>query len=73
MSLRLVIRTTLVQCLLLSCISPLQAQGPAKPKPRIVATFNDTAITDEDLNKAAAAELDNLKLQIQQSPSMLEG
>ena len=56
------------------CIPPLSADGPATPKlhmvtvsqPRQVATFNGTSITEEDLRKAAAADLDNLKIQVQQ-------
>ena len=68
------IKTLLVLSLFLSCISSLPAQGPATlstPKPRTVATFNGTSVTEEDLRKAAAADLDNLNLQAQQMSASL--
>jgi hypothetical protein len=55
-----------VLCLFLSGIYPLAAQEPAAPKPMVVATFNGTSITDEDLRKAAAADLDRLSIDVDQ-------
>jgi hypothetical protein len=68
------VRTVLVPCLFLVCIPPLLADGPAKPKPhmvmatapRVVATFNGTSITEDDLRKAAAADLDRLSVEVDQ-------
>ncbi len=58
-----------VVSLLLACVSTLQAQTPVPAVPRpaqTVATFKGTPITDEELRKAAAADLDKLSLQMQQ-------
>ncbi len=68
------IKILLALCLSLFCFSSLLAQGPATPstpKPRTVATFNGTPVTEEDLRKAAAADLDNLNLQAQQMSASL--
>ncbi len=55
------------------CGSPmLRADGPDKARartvtvsaPRQVATFDGKSITDEDLRKAAASDLDNLSIQV---------
>ncbi len=66
-------RIATVLCLLLSGIYPLAAQEPAPPKPEpaalspmVVATFNGKSITDEDLRKAAANDLDRLSLDVNQ-------
>ncbi len=38
--------------------------APAAPKPMIVATFNGQSITDDDLRRASAADLDRLSLDV---------
>ncbi len=68
------VRTGLLLCLLFACTSPLLAEGPAKSRPhivslsgpRVVATFNGTSITEEDLRKAAASDLDRLSIEVDQ-------
>ncbi len=68
------VRTIWVLGLFLTCISPLLADGPARPKPhivtvsapRVVAAFSGTSITDEDLRKAAASDLDRLSIEVDQ-------
>ncbi len=62
-----------VMCLFLSGIYPLAAQEAAAPKPQpaaskpmVVATFNGTSITDEDLRKVSAADLDRLAMDVDQ-------
>lgn len=65
-------RSFLGLALFLFCIPLLLADGPDRPKgrmvmaaaPREVATFDGASITDEDLRKAAATDLDNLAIQI---------
>ncbi len=60
--------------LLMTFVSPLPADGPARPKarmvavtaPRVVASFNGTSITDVDLRKAAADDLDRLHIEAEQ-------
>lgn len=42
------------------------AQAPAGSKSTIVATVNGAPVTEEDLRKAAAADLDRLSMQVQQ-------
>ncbi len=60
-----------VLCLFLSGICAVAAQEPAasKPapaasKPMVVATFNGQSITEEDLRKASAADMDRLSLDV---------
>jgi protein-disulfide isomerase len=68
------VKSVLLLGLFLLCIPPLSADGPPTPRPRmvtvseprLVATFNGTSITEEDLRKAAAADLDKLNIQVQQ-------
>ncbi len=38
--------------------------APAAPKPMLVATFNGQSITEEDLRKASAADMDRLSLDV---------
>ena len=53
--------------LLLLCVSTLPAQQKKVDlRPQTVATFNGTPITDQELRKAAADDLDQLHLQVQQ-------
>ncbi len=69
------IKTAWVPILFVSFLSPLMAQGAAPPstppKSRNVAIFNGKPITEEDLRKAAAADLDNFNLQVRQMSSSL--
>src|SRR5512135_3371155 len=65
-------KPVLVLSLFLCSIPLLLADGPDRGRartvvvsaPREVATFNGTSITDEDLRKAAASDLDNLSIQV---------
>ncbi len=57
-------KTALVLGLFLSCLSPLAAQKKVDMRPKTVATFNGTSITDEDLRQAAADDLDRLSIQV---------
>ncbi len=65
-------KRVLVLGLFLLSIPVLLADGPDRGRartvvvsaPREVATFNGTSITDEDLRKAAASDLDNLSIQV---------
>ncbi len=66
-------KIAIVLCLFLSSTYVLAAQESAAPrpepaatKPMVVATFNGTSITDEDLRKAAANDLDRLSLDVNQ-------
>ncbi len=62
----------LVFGLFLCSVPLLLADGPERARahtvtisaPRQVATFDGTSITDEDLRKAAASDLDNLSVQV---------
>jgi protein-disulfide isomerase len=47
-------------------VVPGLAQDQSASKPRIVATIGETPITEEELRKAAASELDKLNLQLLQ-------
>ena len=66
--------TAFLLSLFLSCLPAFSADEGAAPvpgkvtvpEPRPVATFNGTAITEDDLRKASSTDLDKLKLQIQQ-------
>jgi protein-disulfide isomerase len=61
------IRTLLAPGLFLACLSTLPAQQKKVDlRPQTVATFNGTNITEEELRKAAADDLDQLHLQVQQ-------
>ncbi len=51
--------------LLVLCTSPLKAQESTAPKSTTVATFKGTTITEEELRKAAAADLEKLSIQVQ--------
>lgn len=60
-------KTLFVLSLLLSCLSPVSAQRRSVDlRPKTVATFNGTKITDQDLRKAAAADLDRLSIEVDQ-------
>ncbi len=67
-------KAILLMVLFLLCTPAFSADEPSSPamakvtvsSPRPVATFNGTTITEEDLRKAAAADLDRLQLEIQQ-------
>ncbi len=73
-------------CLFLSGVYPLSAQTPAAPKPEsaaakpapaaskpmIVATINGQSITEEDLRKASAADMDRLSLDVDNMNSNLQ-
>ncbi len=71
---RQIVKIVSLLCLLLSGIYPLAAQeptspkppGPAASKPMVVAVFNGTSITDEDLRKVSAADLDRLSMDVDQ-------
>ncbi len=64
----------------LLCIPAFSADEPAASmshmvrasEPRPVASFNGTAITEDDLRKAAAADLDKLSIQVQQIRANLQ-
>jgi protein-disulfide isomerase len=68
------VKTMLLIVISLLCVPLLSAGEQAEPKlhtftvpgPREVATFNGQSITEETLRNAASADLDNLKLQVQQ-------
>jgi protein-disulfide isomerase len=65
-------KPVLVLGLFLCSLPSLLADGPDRGRartvvvsaPREVATFNGTSISDEDLRKAAASDLDNLSMQV---------
>ena len=65
-------KPVLVLGLFLCSLPSLLADGPDRGRartvvvsaPREVATFNGTSISDEDLRKAAASDLDNLSIQV---------
>ncbi len=67
-------KTFLLLGLFALCIPAFSADQPAVPgshpvkvlEPRPVATFNGTTITEDDLRKAAAADLEKLSIQVQQ-------
>jgi protein-disulfide isomerase len=67
-------RMVLCLCFSLSCVPVLLSQEPAASAsrkvpaadPRPVATFNGTAITEDDLRKAASGDLDKLHIEVQQ-------
>ncbi len=53
--------------LFLSCVSPLLPQArQVDLRPKTVATFNGTVVTEDELYKAASADLEELRSQIQQ-------
>ncbi len=54
---------SLVACAVLVCVLPLHSERTGSSKPKGVAMVNGKAITQEELNKAAAAKLDELELQ----------
>jgi len=68
------VKTLLLLGLFLMCFPAFSADQPAASmshmvrasEPRPVASFNGTAITEDDLRKAAAADLDRLSIQVQQ-------
>lgn len=47
-------------------LTPLYAQREVDLRPRSVATFNGTVVTEDELRKAAAPELEQLRIQAQQ-------
>ncbi len=51
--------------LLVFCTLPSMAQESTQPKSPAVATFKGTTITEEELRKAAAGDLDKLSIQVQ--------
>ncbi len=53
----------LIACAALVCALPLHSERGASSKPKGVATVNGKPITEEELNKAAAAKLEELELQ----------
>ena len=65
------LKTVFFSCLLLSCTLPVVAQQQTMLKSRAVAMFNNTPITEDDLRKAAAEDLDKLDIQVQQMSANL--